>query len=222
MSRDPTPRLPNHRSADIQLKRTAKCLVVLLAVNLLSAAPAAESTSDSSQGISRAAADSCSAKVKKLEEFETNTDPGKKQTTRFTQEELNSYLALDLSSKYGPGLKSLMLTLEEAKLKGDAAIDFDHLGMRTSKLLARIMIAMFSGTHTLSARGKIIAQDGKANFQLEEARYDNTSLPNFLVEEIITAVGRKQRPPFDPMQPSQMPYRIERVELHAGYILVYQ
>jgi len=157
-----------------------------------------------------------------MEDFAANADPGKKQTLRFSQDEVNSYLALELSSKYSPSLKSLMFTFEEAKLQGNAAIDFDRLGMRSAKLLSKIMAAMFSGTHRLSVRGKLIAQNSKANFQLEEARFDDTSLPNFLVEEIITAVGRKQKPPFDPMQPTQMPYRIEKVELHAGYIRIYQ
>jgi len=35
-------------------------------------------------------------------------------------------------------------------------------------------------------------------------------------------VGRKQDPPFDPMQPSKMPYEIQKVDVHSGYIVVYQ
>jgi hypothetical protein len=70
--------------------------------------------------------------------------------------------------------------------------------------------------------GKLEAAGGKAKFVLDEARFDTTVLPNFLVEEIISAVGRKQRPPFDPMQPSQMPYKIEKVEVHKGQITIYQ
>ena len=203
--------------------RTFRALLAALAtVVLLSAVPAAGSGSDASPAISRAAADSCGAKVKRLEDFAADPKPGKRQTTRFTQVEVNSYLALDLSSKYNPCLKSLMVTFAEGKLQGDAAIDFDRLGMSASKMLAKLMAAFLHGSHNLSARGKILSQGGKANFQLEEARFDGTSLPNFLVEEIITAVGKKQRPPFDPMQPSQMPYRIDKVDLRAGYIVVYQ
>ncbi len=176
----------------------------------------------SDQGISRAAADRCRAKVNKLEGFTPKAGQARTQQTRFTQEEINSYLALDLRSKYGPGLESLEFIFQEARLQGDAVIDFDSLGMRSTKLLGKLMASMFSGIHRLSVRGKVVAEGGKAYFQLEEAKFDSTSLPNFLVEEIITAVGRKQRPPFDPLQPSQMPYRIERVEMHPGLILVYQ
>jgi len=42
------------------------------------------------------------------------------------------------------------------------------------------------------------------------------------VEEIISTVGKRQKPPFDPMQPSQMPYGIQKVETGQGYITVYQ
>jgi hypothetical protein len=81
---------------------------------------------------------------------------------------------------------------------------------------------MFSGTHTLSVRGKLVSKGGKANFQLEQARFDSGTLPNSLVEEIIALVGRKQTPPFDPLQPSQLPYKIQRIDVHPGHALVYQ
>jgi hypothetical protein len=96
------------------------------------------------------------------------------------------------------------------------------LGANSKKFSTKLFAGMFRGIHNLTVRGKLITNDGKANFELEEARFDNNSLPNFLVDEIITAVGRKQRPPFDPMQPSQMPYHIEKVDFHKGYILVRQ
>ncbi len=80
-----------------------------------------------------------------------------------------------------------------------------------AKGLARLFARLLSGTHTLTMRGKLRTEAGKGSFMLEEARFDETTLPNFLVEEIISAVGSRQKPPFDPMQPSQMPYRIKTV-----------
>ena len=212
--RRPSGRPPSSSHADIIDRRLTACALVFLLSAALCAA------SDPNQGISKAASDVCSKKVQKLQEFAP--DRGRRLTTRLSQDEVNSFLALELSSKYSPGLKSLLFTFEEAKLQGEAVIDFDILGMRASKLISKLMAMMLSGTHRLNVRGKLISKSGKANFQLEEARFDNTALPNFIVEEIITAVGRKQRPPFDPVQPSQMPYHIDRVEVHPGYIRIYQ
>ncbi len=173
--------------------------------------------------ISRAAADSCSLKVKELEDFAAKNTVPRSRTTRLTQNEINSYLALDLSSKYSPALKSLQLTLEETnRLQAVALIDFDKLEMTSAKPFTHLIANMFSGIHQLNLRGNLIAQAGKASFQLGEARFDGSALPGFLVEEVITAVCRKQNPPFDPLRPTQMPYLIEQVDGHSGYILIQQ
>ncbi len=205
-----------------QLGSLAGLTILATTIVPVSAALGLIQTSAAPQNFTRADAESCSKKVERLESFAADANLNKRQTTRFSQQEINSYLALDLSSNYSPSLKSLEFIFTEGKIEGDAIIDFDRLGMSTTKLLSKLMASMFSGVHTLSARGRLIADQGKANFQLEDAKFDNTGLPNFLVEEIITAVGRKQRPPFDPLQPSQMPYRIEKVEIHKGYIMVFQ
>jgi hypothetical protein len=171
---------------------------------------------------SKAAAEQCVLKLKGLEDFSIKHKPGQKQTTRFYEDEINSYLALDCSPNYHPSLKSLLMTFEENNIAGVAAIDFDRLGSGSTRFLPKIISFMFSGTHTLTARGQLLSKNGIANFHLEQARFDNISLPKSLVEEIISAVGRKQNPPFDPLQPSAMPYKIERVDVHPRYIIVYQ
>ncbi len=135
---------------------------------------------------------------------------------------MNSYFALILSSKYHPCLKMLSFKLEEDKLQAVAAIDFDRLGRTSGRLLPKLLSFMLSGVHTLTARGQLVSGNGKASFRLEEARFDNTTLPKALVEEIITAVGRKQNPPFDPLEPSELFYGIQKVDVHSGYIVVHQ
>lgn len=211
------------RQCLVGMSRTAFALIFLLSAllpNPQSGRAALPEPQKQPAGISKAAADSCDAKVAALEAYAQH--PGKGNVTRFSEQEINSYLALDLSPKYGRSLKSLAFALYESDLQGSAVIDFDQLKGNSNKISARLLSGMFSGTHNLTVRGKVVTNQGKANFELEEARFDDSSLPNFLVSEIITAVGRKQKPPFDPMQPSQMPYHIQKVDFHKGYILVYQ
>jgi hypothetical protein len=172
---------------------------------------------------SKAAAERCSAKLHNLADFAAKRKSGRKQTTQFSQDEINSYLALDLSAHYHPCLKSLILNLEERNgLQALASIDFDSLKSSSSKLLPKLIGLLFSGTHTLTAKGKLISKGGKANFSLDQARFDDTTLSRYLVEQIITAVGRKQNPPFDPLQPSAIFYEIEKMDIHSGHIIVYQ
>lgn len=131
-------------------------------------------------------------------------------------------MALELSPKFHPCLKSLQMTFEEGNLRGVASINFDKLGSASKKFMPKLLSAVFSGTHILDARGQLLSGSGKASFRLGQARFDNSNLPKSLVEEIITAVGKRQNPPFDPLQPSNLPYRIEKVDVHQGYITVYQ
>jgi hypothetical protein len=171
---------------------------------------------------SRTAADRCSSKMKQLKDFPSRGKPGERQTTQFTEEEINSYLALDLRSGYHPSLKSLQIIFKEGKLQALTVIDFDLLGEVSTRFWSKVASLMFSGTHTIDARGQLISSKGSAYFRMEETRFDDSQLPKALVEEIITAVGRKQKPPFDPLQPSTLPYKIEKVDVHSGYIMVYQ
>ncbi len=202
-----------------KLSKSAICVAVLFLFGSL--ALVAERGA-AKPAITKAAAEQCNAKVNSLESFAAHRKPGQKQTTRFSEEEVNSYLALDLQPKYHSCLKSLAFTFEEGRLQGVAVIDFDRLGSTSSRLLPKLLSFMLSGVHAMTVRGQLLSGNGKANFLLEQARFDNTTLPKALVEEIITTVGRKQNPPFDPLQPSELFDDIEKAEVHPGYILVYQ
>lgn len=171
---------------------------------------------------SKPEAQRCRRKLEKLEAFEAKRKPHQSQSTHFSENEINSFLAIELSPRYHPCLKSLTLAFREDYLKATAKIDMDQAGSTASTMLPKFMGFIFPGIHVLSAEGRLVTKDGKAHFKLERSFWDNQSLPKPLVEMIISTVGRKQNPPFDPLQPSQMPYGIDRVELHDGYAIVFQ
>jgi len=197
------------------------CLA-LPATSLLALHPSSMQSANSAAGISKAAAQSCQAKVERIQACGDAADPAKKQTTRLSEAEVNSYLALVLSPQYHPSLKSILLKFDEAHLQGTASIDFDRLQFSSTQFLNSLLRKMLTGVHTLKVRGSLAANAGKANFNLEDARFDDITLPNLLVSEIISAIGRKQNPPFDPMQPSALPYHIQKVEVHSSHIMIYQ
>jgi len=171
---------------------------------------------------SRDAAARCQTKLKNLDDFANRRKSGQKQTTKITEEEINSFLELNLKSKYHASLKSLVMEFNENRMQATAVINFDHLRSASTKLLPKLIGLVLSGVHTIAVEGQVLSGNGRANFRLERARFDNGTLPKYLVEEILSAVGRKQKPPFDPMQPSRMPYEINRIETHPGYIIVFQ
>jgi hypothetical protein len=168
--------------------------------------------------ISKAAADSCDAKVQLLEAY---AGPGTRQTS-LSEEELNSYFALVASPHYHPSLKSVLLTFKDGRVVAVASIDFDRLNFSSTQFLNGLMRSLLTGVHTLMVSGDAVSGKGKANFNLEESRFDAVALPNLLVSEIISTVGLKQKPPFDPMQPSALPYHIQKIDVRSGYIVLYQ
>jgi hypothetical protein len=162
----------------------------------------------SASAVSSTAAERCRLKLIRLESVAALDSTDRRQTTKFSEEEVNSYLAEDLSPQYHPCLKTIMTMFKEGRIRIVAEIDFDRLDVTSTDVFSKMIKLLFSGKHTITAQGKL--QSG------------NKALPNFLVEEILTAVGQKQNPPFDPMHPSEMPYKIDKVDVHPGYIIVYQ
>jgi hypothetical protein len=169
-----------------------------------------------------AAAERCRLKLVSVEEFSTKPESGRKQTTRFSEEEVNAYLETYLRPKYHRSLKNLRIKFEQNRLRAEAIIDFDRLASESAGLMKSVLGMLLSGTHTLIARGQLISGDGNAYFKLEWARFDDSTLPRLLIEQIITAVGKNQNPAFDPLEPTQMPYKIEKVDVLSGYIMVCQ
>jgi hypothetical protein len=178
--------------------------------------------SSSLRANSKSAARSCTSKIQSLEDFVPKKKSGLKQTTQFSEDEVNSYLALNLKAEYHPCLKDLELTFQKNRMQMVATIDFDQLGSTSKSVLPNIIRLLFSGTHTVTAQGKLLSDQGKGRFQLERASFDNSVIPNYLVNEIIAAVGLRQKPPFNPIQYSELPHEIDSLDLQSGYIIVYQ
>ncbi len=179
----------------------------------------------SAGGSAKKEAESCDSKVKRLQAYIANPiPPGKvgSQATTLTESELNSYFDLVLRPQYHPSLKGIRFQVSESRLRSYALLDFDRLELDSTQILTGLIRKLLSGVHSLTILGGIVSGGGKASFRLDEATFDGVALPNLLVSEIISAVGRKQNPPFDPMQPSALPYGIQRVELHSGRLVVYQ
>jgi hypothetical protein len=175
-----------------------------------------------SYAISKEASIKCAAKFREIQAFDQDANPQKKKSTRFNEDQINSYLALELQSNFGPSLKGLRVEFKEDSLKIEADIDFDSFREKSNGISERLFAAVVSGIHTLTATGRLHAQGGEAYFELWEARIDEQVVPKILVEQIISGVSRRQKPPFDPLQPSQMPYHIKSIDVHAEMIIVYQ
>ncbi len=172
--------------------------------------------------VSEESAERCGQKFKSIREFDGQEESGKERTTRITEEEINSYLTLSPDSEYQTCLRALKMTFKQDVLEGLASVDFDCLKEIPSKSVPKYISLLFTGTHVITGRGKILSDDGEGQVQLEQARFDGRMLPNLLIEEVVEAVCESQDSSFNPLQPSRLPYSIKRITVHPGYIIVYQ
>lgn len=199
-------------------KRWTYLLVVVLSSLFLSACGF---DSEGKSLISKEAAASCDLKVKQLQAFAEQNHSNQLKTS-FSEEEINSYLALELSPTFHPSLKSIVFEIKKPNLIAVMKVDFDRLGLSRDNLLTQLLTRVLSGVHILTLHGTLISNDGKAHFQLAEAIFDTQTLPKIVVEEIIRTVGQRQNPPFNPLEPSDLPYKIKEVEINTGYITMVQ
>lgn len=173
------------------------------------------------QLVSEAAAQTFNDKVNDIETYAAG-EGGEGKTTRLTEQEINSYLNLHGNSKYRSCIQYFKISLAEESLVGTASVNFDCLRQTAPGSVSGLITGLFSGIHTLTARGNIQSDNGKGNFRLEEARFDSLPLPGFLVEQLITSICMRLDPPFDPMEPSPFPLKIRNIRIEPGQIMVLQ
>jgi len=176
----------------------------------------------SEPALSGEAAERCAEKIREMERFTREKESGKSLSTPFTEEEINSYLQLVLKPRYHPSLRSLQVRFEQDRLQARAVIDFDRLRTSSTGLFRNLLAYMFSDTRILDADGRLHTGNGRGRYELEQARFDGRVLPSGLVNEIIAAVGMRQTPPFNPTEPSTLPYGIERVDIEPGRLVAHQ
>lgn len=154
-----------------------------------------------------------------LGRFESGEAARNRQRQRLEESELNSYIVSQIESERPAGLESLRV-----KLPGrDAAtiyavVDMDKLKLKRNDLAARIFRTLLQGKQHIVVTGKLTSADGKATYIPESVTINDVELPSPLVDAILSAVGRKQKPPIDFTQPFPMPYNILDVKLKTGYV----
>lgn len=179
-------------------------------------------SADSPASVSEEAAQAFLDKLNDIETYAAGQDDREERTTRFTEEEVNSYLNLYGDSKYRSCIQYFRVSFGQKYVVGTASVNFDCLQKASPGSISSLITGLFSGTHTLIASGTIQNDNGKGNFQLEEARFDSALLPGFLVSQLITSICMRLDPPFDPMEPAPLPHKIRSIHIKPGQIIVIQ
>ena len=196
--------------------RRAAILVVFLTIGWLCLP--AESRPQGEQ-----ASDPGVAKVTRILEELKNNDQQSAVPNRsyeVTEKELNAYLSAQLYQQDQKAVESIALLIKEGTFLTRIEVNTDELQVKGDDVTLGYLRLLLRGTQTLEVEGKLQAADGLASYLVQEARLSGISLPAPWVNSLLSSLGKKNNPPFDPTEPFEMPYGIQSVTFHPGKVLM--
>ena len=157
-----------------------------------------------------------------LEELRENDEQGTvpDRTYEVTEEELNAYLSAQLYQRRQKAVESIALFLKEGTFLTRVEVNVDELHLQGDDVTIGYLMLLLKGIQTLEIEGKLEAENGLATYRVQEARLSGIPIPARLVNKLLSSLGKKNDPPFDPTQPFEMPYGIQSFTFHAGNVMM--
>lgn len=158
-----------------------------------------------------------------LEELERNHASGELAPRAYTvtEAELNAYLAERLREESRKDVQALRARFREGSFASSLTLDMDEVEVKGDSLTLELFRTLLSGHATLEVEGRLVVENGKGTLILESTRINDITVPVSLVSFILSEVGKKQNPPFDPTDSFPMPYGIKAVKIEPGKATLY-
>jgi hypothetical protein len=117
-------------------------------------------------------------------------------------------------------VESIALMIKEGTFLTRVEVNADELQLKGDDVTMGYLMLLLRGTQTLEVEGKLQAQDGVASYLVQEARLSGISLPAPWVNSLLSSLGKRNNPPFDPTEPFPMPYGIQSVTFQPGKMMM--
>ncbi len=157
-----------------------------------------------------------------LEELRENDEQGTvpNRTYQVTEEELNAYLSAQLHQQHQKAVESIALLLKEGTFLTRVEVNVDELQFPVDDVMTGYLKLLLKGIQTLEIEGTLEAENGMATYRVQEARLSGIPIPARLVNNLLSSLGKKNDPPFDPSQPFEMPYGIQSFTFQPGTVIM--
>ncbi|MBI4445353.1 MAG: hypothetical protein HY645_05525 [Acidobacteria bacterium] len=144
---------------------------------------------------------------------------GKSQESyTLTEGELNAFTEVAIAGKKRLGVKKIHFDLKQGTFATTAVINMDDVQL--TGMAFRMFKAVLSGTQTLQAHGKLTSAKGKASYEVESAKFNSIPVPAFLVNAVVSFLGKRQPPHIDVTEPFNLPYGIQEVRIISDKLIV--
>jgi hypothetical protein len=145
--------------------------------------------------------------------------------TIVTEEELNSFLALDAREQLPVGVAEPSVEmLADGRVVAHAIVDLDAVRKQRSSGGWLDLSSYLRGQVPVSATGTLRAAEGMARFDLDSADIYGIRIPKSLLQEVVAHYSRSSENPrgLDIDAPFPLPARIRAIEVRRGQAIVLQ
>jgi len=187
-------------------------LVVMATVGIVVFRTLAAKEGPTTTQVSPKAAKSLQEKIDAMKNAED--DPNHKRGSsrvELSEAELESYLLYSLKEDIPAQIDSADVQLGDDTVALETQITF------ASNATGNPMVdALVGGTHNLFVKGKLVGQQGRGKFDLQEVRVDSIPMPNVLIQSLFKRYVKPKYPDADLNEPFDLPWGITDLKLQSG------
>jgi len=125
--------------------------------------------------------------------------------------ELESYLLYSLKDDIPAQVDTAKVQLDRDTVSLDTQITFNQNATGNP-----VVDAVVGGTHNLFLKGKLVGQEGRGKFDLQEVKVDGIPVPNVLIQALLKKYVKPKYPEVDINEPFDMPWGIQELKLEEG------
>ena len=186
-------------------------------ITLLLAAALAAQAAGNPLALTKAAADTCRAKIDALDRrFKAKaTTPA--EPVAFSEQEVNSYLAQG-GAVLPVGIKSFTVSLRRDRLEAKGMVDLDALKAKVpASKSATNPLWLLGGLMPFELKGKFKSANRFGQAEIEEVRLGPVMLPPSVVAQLVASSTKSPGMPqgVDLMAPFRLPYGVRSLRLEA-------
>lgn len=146
------------------------------------------------------------------------------QSTQVSDAELNSYLRYHAADQIPVGIvEPFINAVGNGQVSGSAVVDLD--AVRKQKQRGWMdPIGYLSGRLPLTARGRLVTENGVGRFQLEGAELSGVSIPKSVLQELLSYYSRTAEDPdgINMDDPFNLPAQIREIRVATGSATIVQ
>ena len=145
--------------------------------------------------------------------------------TTVTENEVNSYLALEFSEDFPAGvIEPSIAILGTGRVSASAMVDLNAVRKASGNTSPLGPRSFLTGHLPVTATGILHAQNGVGRFELQSASVGGVPVPKLFLQEIVSYYSKNLTTPggIGIDAPFELPARIREIHVERGYAIVVQ